>query len=271
MRGGRQRFRVLPLGFSLVELLVVIGIIAALIAILMPALSMARRQARTVRCAAHLRQVGTAISMYVNDNRGWLPIAYDKRVRRTPPAEPNAYWANLGMYWFEFISPYAEGRFEWCDQIRARRQQSVLWGCPEWEGMIFWGTNGNVDPLSTGYAYNMFPKRPYGDRNFDAMEHGNYFGRYYKLSEIRHPVERAAVADGWRAFGDQTAVTSPGSTTGLINPWFLTAYSIHVGRHGARAWHDANGPNILFFDGHVAEVSPIEAVYAAQDPIHEFN
>lgn len=258
-----------PRAFSLVELLVVIGIIAVLIAILMPALSKARQQARTIRCAAHLRQIGNAISMYVNENRGYLPIAYDMRVHRTPPADPNAYWANLGTYWFEFLSPYTEGRFKWCDQIRATRQQSILWGCPEWEGMTFWNTYGNVDPLSTGYAYNMFPKRPYGDFNFDAMEYGNSFGRYYKLNQVRHPVERAAVADGRLEFGDQTVDTSPALTSGLMSRAFLFAYTIHVARHGARAWKDANGPNMLFFDGHVTQVSPIEAVYASQDPAHE--
>jgi prepilin-type N-terminal cleavage/methylation domain-containing protein/prepilin-type processing-associated H-X9-DG protein len=86
-------FRRRKSGFTLVELLVVIGIIALLISILMPALSAARSQATRLKCSANLRTIGQTMHQYANDNKGYIPRDYSHGV------DGHIFWAEaLGKY-----------------------------------------------------------------------------------------------------------------------------------------------------------------------------
>src|SRR5690348_4417738 len=64
-----------PRGFSLVELLVVIGIIALLISILLPAVNAARERGNQLKCLANLHSISQAAEMHVLDHHGYLPAA----------------------------------------------------------------------------------------------------------------------------------------------------------------------------------------------------
>src|SRR5688500_9405438 len=81
-------------GFTLTELLVVVGLIALLISLLMPALGQARGAARSTGCLSNLRQMGVAWTMYLADNRGHLP-EYLWHTPMTPDVSWQGYWPGI--------------------------------------------------------------------------------------------------------------------------------------------------------------------------------
>jgi prepilin-type processing-associated H-X9-DG protein/prepilin-type N-terminal cleavage/methylation domain-containing protein len=93
-----------PEGFTLVELLVVIGIISVLIAMLLPALNKARAAAQRIACASNLRQVDMAWMAYVSDFHGQLPMMRASVWGPVPPPAPGYYSGDY--FWPSMLKPY---------------------------------------------------------------------------------------------------------------------------------------------------------------------
>src|SRR5687767_11232093 len=96
-------------GFTLVELLVVIGIIALLLTILLPVLSKAKDAANRTACVSNLRQIGLAMMMYVNDNKGKWPAG--STFKRS--GESRSLW--------QFTPPYGHHGADWVFYQKTRR------------------------------------------------------------------------------------------------------------------------------------------------------
>jgi prepilin-type N-terminal cleavage/methylation domain-containing protein/prepilin-type processing-associated H-X9-DG protein len=111
-------------GFTLVELLVVIGIIAVLISMLLPALNKAREQANTIKCLSNMRQIGEAQAAYAVDFKGYVvPPGY----LAIPPDKSNGYeWENYATILVNFGYLQAPG----AGSITASPSNNSVFFCP---------------------------------------------------------------------------------------------------------------------------------------------
>jgi prepilin-type N-terminal cleavage/methylation domain-containing protein len=97
-------------GFTLVELLVVIGIIAVLVALLLPALQKAKDQANAVKCANNMKQLITAFATFAHDNKGHLPGNRDNYAEREE-------WKRCFLF----------GGFVWSSNFDKAPQSGTIW------------------------------------------------------------------------------------------------------------------------------------------------
>jgi prepilin-type N-terminal cleavage/methylation domain-containing protein/prepilin-type processing-associated H-X9-DG protein len=145
----RPRFQ-RPAGFTLVELLVVIGIIALLISVLLPALSSARRSANSVKCLSNLRQMGLAFQLYDKQYKGAWPVVYHHESGGgvNPPFYPGGHGDRS---WMDFIAPYVVGQkvISAASDIDKARESYNQMKCPAWERRTF-GPGATGDPWYIG-------------------------------------------------------------------------------------------------------------------------
>jgi prepilin-type N-terminal cleavage/methylation domain-containing protein/prepilin-type processing-associated H-X9-DG protein len=221
-----------PRAFTLIELLVVIAIIAVLISILLPALSAVRRQAAMTKCATQMRELGNAMLLYVNDNKGYLPspristpwdvmgILYDKSTAEAPGKviqENIKWWHFLGKY---LTKGSIMGQATTPTDIN-QMKSAVFW-CPSFEGFQDGGSLvnmvGGYNRNFVGYGMNWWLLNaneptsqlntngfPSGARQVERFSDytgnnttgsGPVKGTWYKLVQYRQPAERAMLADG---------------------------------------------------------------------------
>jgi len=175
-------------GFTLVELLVVISIIALLVSILMPALGSARKQATQLVCATNLRSLGQGIMIYGEENDGHLPMnIYQDIETRREKTDP---WASyfMGKYSASVKAGTPEER--WDDMRNGTGWVGNL-GLLFTEGVLEGGVEVAYCPSnkSGGFSFQTYG----GDSDFPSSEDGTIRTSYSYLPQHKSRKHPAAI------------------------------------------------------------------------------
>ena len=213
--------------FTLVELLVVVGIIALLISILLPALSKARNQAVKVQCAAQLRQWGMALANYAGENKGTFPYNGTPKGTWCPIGGKDVSWTSTIV--LQFVSDYliknrsltdlGKNNMMFCPLQIYHRDATVAYDPTLQDGLLGYFYMPHRNSKSGENILNYAPPT-----NVDGVGwvEKKKFAQTYKFAPIMSDMLQYDVSRGWNY------------------------YSSHVGKAAT-----PEGGNFLFEDGHV--------------------